>query len=574
MSLSVPIPTISPDAFRRLPPSLRKEAAAIIEELERRQSRILCTDRLIEFHRQAWPLFDPAPFEDNWHLHAIAEHLEAVTRGKVKRLLINMPPRCSKSSLVCVSWPAWTFAQGKEHDWALAGPQVQFLFASYAQTLSERDSLKTRRLLGSDWYAKRWPLVKIASDKDTVRKFETTQGGCRLATSTGGTLTGEGGDILVVDDPIGAKDANYQAVRDGANVWWDEVMSSRLNNPVTGAKVVIMQRLHEEDLSGHILDQASEDWVHLMLPMRHDTTRVCVTDLGFEDPRQEDGELLWPSRFPEEEVSQLEATLGPYATAGQLQQAPSPRGGGIIRRDWWNIWDQPSHPKYSFVLGVLDTALTEKAENDPSGMQVWGVFTDERAGNTQANLMLAYAWNAHLPLHMPDPTEDQLRALDIDPLNVPLLEKMAALDKAKMLGLVGKVAFTCWKYKVKRLLVENKANGITVSQELKRLFRRSDFVTELYDPTPDGDKVARLHSVVPMFTDGMIWRPDRHWAQFAEDQITSFPKAKHDEMVDCCSCALTFFRRRSIIRLGPEIAASEAEAKIGKRPPKALYPMA
>lgn len=541
-------------------------------ELGRRQSRDDCTESLWEFHRQAWSLVDPAQFTDNWHLGAISEHLEAVAFGQIKRLLINIPPRCSKSSLVCVSFPAWIWAQSQDDDYALCGQRVQFMFASYAQTLSERDSLKTKRLISSQWYRDRWPDVKVAQDKDTVRKFENLAGGYRLATSVGGSLTGEGANIICVDDALNALHANYTALRDAANTWWSESMSTRLNNPITDAKIVVGQRLHEDDIFGHILSEDDAgDYVHLMIPMRYDTGRHCVTTTGWEDPRSEDGELLWPERFPEEEVEKIEGELGPYASAGQLQQMPVPRGGGILRREWWNLWEHEAHPKYSFVLASLDTGMTERTENDPSAMTVWGVFRDERAAPRNC-AMLAYAWQAHLPLHMPDATDEELKALGLDPLNAGLIEKLSRLDKDKKLGLVGKVMLTCLKYRVNRLLIENKTHGQAVAAELKRLWRRLGFVVEMFEPV--GDKVSRAHSVVPMFTDGDIWRPDRSWGEMVETQCAQFPKGAHDDLVDTVTMSGMWLRQHQILKMGAEVEYETAQAKIGKRPSRALYPMA
>lgn len=540
--------------------SLRQK---VLTELARRKNledeKELCRNDLYEFVRHAWSSIDSSTFQDSWAIEALCEHLEAITRGEIEenRLLANYPPRCGKTIVTSICWPVWTWLQ-KERS-VTSGPGVRFLCASYGDRLSLDNANMMRQLIASPWFQARWGSeIELRGDENLKSAYANTKGGKRQSTSIGGTLIGLGGDIVIVDDPHNTQQVESDAERERAIHGWREISTTRLNDPQNSAIVVIMQRLHEEDVSGVILSNEASRFCHLMIPMKYDSGRHCSTEIGWTDPRTEDGELMWPERFDESAVDDMETELGPYMASGRLQQAPTPKGGGIIRPEWWNLWEHKSHPTYSFTLATLDTGLTEKTENDPSGMQVWGVFTDERAGNTRANLMLAYAWNAHLPLHMPELNEDELRALGIDPLNTPILEKMATLDKHKQLGLVGKVALTCWKYKVNRLLIENKANGITVSQELRRLFRRSGFVTELYDPTSDGDKVARLHSVVPMFTDGMVWRPDRQWAQSAEDQISSFPKAKHDEMVDCCFVAGTIIATKrgdvpiEFVRVGDE----------------------
>jgi predicted phage terminase large subunit-like protein len=277
---------------------------------------------------------DPARFVPNWHIDAICEHLEAVAKGDIRRLLINIPPRHMKSLAVSVAFPAWVWAQdgGKS---PLTGPHVRFLFASYAQTLAIRDSVKCRRLIESPWYQQNWGgRFRLTDDQNTKIRFENDHQGMRLATSVDGALTGEGGDIIVVDDPHNVTEAESEAVREAALSWWDEAMSTRLNDPRTGAYIAIMQRVHERDLSGHILAREHEDWTHLCLPARYEPDHPHVYG---RDHRKAPGELLWPERLGEPEVRKLEQSLGSYGAAGQLQQRPAPREGGMFKRRWFPI---------------------------------------------------------------------------------------------------------------------------------------------------------------------------------------------------------------------------------------------
>ena len=300
-----------------------------------------------------WPWIDPAPFKDNWHIGCIAEHLEAVNLGQIRRLLINIPPRHMKSLSVSVAWPAWSWL--RKEDGPLCGPSVQFLFASYAQSLSTRDSVKCRRLIDSPVYQRRWgDRFRLTSDQNTKTRFENDKGGYRLATSVDGSLTGEGGGILVIDDPHNVRDKESEIVRQTTLDWWDESMSNRLNDPMTGAYVMIMQRVHHQDLAGHVLDKGG--WEHLCLPARyeHDHPHVSV-----HDKRTRDGDLLWPDRFPEKAVQQLEADLGSYGAAGQLQQRPAPRSGGMFDREWWGIVD--ATPAGGETVRGWDLAGTEEA---------------------------------------------------------------------------------------------------------------------------------------------------------------------------------------------------------------------
>ena len=288
---------------------------------------------LHEFVRQMWKYVDPAPFKDNWHLEEICEHLEAVSRGEIQRLIINIPPRHSKSTIVAVMWPAWTWIHQRSENTPLMGANVQFLTASYAQALSTRDSVKSRRLIDSPVYQQRWGHgFEMTSDQNTKMRYENSVGGYRIATSVGGAVTGEGGDVIIVDDPINVTESESALTREAATDWWDKSMSTRLNQPTEGAVVVIMQRLHESDLTGHLLDRGG--WEHLCIPARYEPDHPHVYA---GDRRTEGGELLWPERFPEEEVRRLETDLGSYGAAGQLQQRPAPREGGLFDREWFEV---------------------------------------------------------------------------------------------------------------------------------------------------------------------------------------------------------------------------------------------
>lgn len=256
----------------------------------------------------------------NWHIDCIAEHLEAVSHGLIQNLVINIPPRHEKSLNVAVFWPCWVWA---------TRPSFRWLFSSYAQTLSTRDSVKCRSIIRSPWYQQRWGKVfQLTSDQNVKHRFENNRTGVRIATSVGGVGTGEGGDILVVDDPHNVLEGESELKRAETLRWWGETMTTRLNDPETGGKVIVMQRVHEKDLTGHVLAQGG--YHHLCLPARYEPTVQIETGIGWTDPRTSEGELLWPERFSEEVLSEMEVELGPYAAAGQLQQRPAPRRGGLF----------------------------------------------------------------------------------------------------------------------------------------------------------------------------------------------------------------------------------------------------
>ncbi len=268
---------------------------------------------------------ESAPFVDNWHIGALCEHLQAVTAGQIPKLLINVPPGMGKSLITCVFWPAWEWTND---------PTVRWFCASYDQRLSTRDAVRCRALLSRPWYRGRCAQpFRLTPEQNQKTYYETDQGGYRLATSIGGHGSGEHPDRIVCDDPHNVQQAESPLERQSVLDWWNLTMSTR-GVSRNARRVIIMQRLHEDDLSGHVLGEG--DWVHLCLPMRSERGRMQVTPLGWTDPRTEEGTLLCPQQFSEVAVSRLEKALGLYGTAGQLQQRPVPREGGMFKASYFN----------------------------------------------------------------------------------------------------------------------------------------------------------------------------------------------------------------------------------------------
>lgn len=451
---------------------------------------------LSDFIRIFWRTADPSNYLHNWHIDAICEHLEAVSSGDIKRLIINIPPRHMKSLAVAVHWPAW--------DW-ITRPDRRWLFASYAQTLSIRDSIKCRRVIQSPKYQACYSdKFAITSDQNTKLRFENDQGGYRLATSVDGALTGEGGDFIVVDDAHNANEAESDLVREGVLEWWDNAMSTRLNDPQTGAYVVIMQRVHHADLVGHILKN-EKGWEHLCLPAEyeHDHPTLSHTSLGFVDPRKKDGELLWPARNDKASLEELKGKLGSYGAAGQLQQRPSPKGGGILKSMWWRKWpDGKPMPSAVHIIQSYDTAYSEKDHEQASysARTTWGIFVDEQTG--RHCMMLLERWQ--------------------DRVDYPVLRKKAQDD------------YGHWQ--PDRVLIEKKASGQSLIQDL----RRAGVPVTTYNP--DRDKVARAYAVSAMLESGQIWCPDRKWAEDVIDECAAFPTGEHNDLVDTCTQAWLWLR--------------------------------
>jgi predicted phage terminase large subunit-like protein len=470
-----------------------------------------------EFVVQAWPIVEPGtPFVGGWHIDAICEHLEAVSRGEITRLLINVPPRHGKSLLVSVFWPAWAWARG---------PELRWLFSSYAQSLSTRDSVRCRRLLESPWYRERWgDIFDLTGDQNVKNRFENNRTGVRIATSVGGSATGEGGDILVCDDPHKIEEAPSDLVRERVIAWWDATMCTRLNDPARGAMVVIMQRVHERDLAGHLLEQGG--WTHLCLPAEYDPSHPFCWP---EDPRREPGELLCADRFGPDEVERLKRSLGSYGAAGQLQQRPSPVGGGIFQRSWWRYYD-PEHPlpQLDEIVQSWDLSFGASVGSDYVVGQVWGT-----AG---ADVYL-------------------LRELRE---RMTFTQTLSAVRE-----MTGWVDHRFPRHRGHAILVEQAANGAALVDVLARE------IGSLIPIRPEGSKLSRAQAVSPQVEAGNVWLPghpnvdntgydcDRTppWVAGFIEELATFPVGAFDDRVDSMTMAL-----RRLARPQPRLRVLTAPA--------------
>jgi len=320
----------------------------------------------MEFIQAAWDILEPKnTFVKGEHLEAIVKHLEAVTNGEIQNLLINIPPRHMKSLAVSVFWPVWEWIHHPERRW---------LFASYALSLSIRDSVRCRRLIESDWFQSNWgDRFKLAGDQNAKHRFENDKTGARIAVSVGGSATGEGGDRVVCDDPHSVTERESDAARSAVLDWWDQTMSTRLNNPADGARVIVMQRVHEKDLAGHVLAQGGYE--HLCLPAEFESTRYFLpSEIEWSDWRKTEGELLWPARFSKETLADLKVRLGPSGYAGQFQQRPVPAAGARFQKEWFRYYRTTSS-RYELLApdGKIKTFEIEECNRfavmDPAGTE-------------------------------------------------------------------------------------------------------------------------------------------------------------------------------------------------------------
>ena len=484
----------------------------------------LAEKRLAEFQRQMWETIDTHDYIHGWHIDAICEHLEAVLARDLLRLVINIPPRHMKSINVCVGFPAWSW---------IREPMTQFLYASYAASLSTRDNMKCRRVIQSPLYQAQWgDRFTLTSDQNTKTRFDNDKGGYRIATSVDGTATGEGGDIIVIDDANNVKEIESDTIRDATNIWFDETMQTRFNDPKRGALVAIQQRTHALDLTGHIQRKYGEDYCYLVLPARHELEtrrkKSLRTFHGWTDPRKKEGELLWPDRFGDDELKTIEKGLGIYGTAGQLQQRPSPRDGGIVPvADFQKYEKAPSRDEWIKLSFSIDTAAKEQEIHDPSSIEVWA--------ETQKGSYLLFVWKKKV-------------------LFPKLLKKVAAMID---------------DWKPTEVLIEDKSSGTSLIQCLRSKEDGDKYGYENIVAIDPGafSKTIRMENEAVAIENGMVYIPARtdiivdngmtryatSWVTDFEDECVDFPNGAHDEQVDAMSQYLK--RQREKRQRRPQVAA-------------------
>ena len=485
---------------------------AIEAELVRRDAEALPFN-FFSFVVAAWPEVEQYQFKDGMHVQAICEHLQACAERRIKSLCINVPPRLGKSTLCSVLFPAWMLARSA---------QETLLFASYSQTLANRDSVKTRALVESDWYQARFPHVKIRDDSNLKTAFITTEGGGRQCTSVGGTVTGLGGSFLILDDPLNASDGDSPTVRETANQWFQESWYNRVaGDPDNAVRVVIMQRLHSRDVSAICKDSK---WDMLMLPMEYEG-KSDPTSLGWIDPRTEFGELLWPTQWSAPAVAKMKTTLGSYAYAGQYQQRPVPRGGGVIKRSWLRYWYDPNVVANPTPIQVQDAVgewfeAPQEALVLPANAATISSWDCSFKGGIKADYVVGQTWfknGAKFYLL------DQCRAKMDFPDTITAVRDVYS------------------KWRPLPTLIEGKANGPAVISALR------GEIPGLLEVNPEGGKESRLSSVAPLFESGNVYLPHPCMYAWVEESITelvTFPKAPHDDVADALSQALVHMRDR------------------------------
>lgn len=479
---------------------------------------------LYEFIKQAWTagaIDGGTIFTEGWHIKVICEHLEAVANRQIKNLIINMPPRCAKSSIVSIAFPAWVW---------LNKPREQFMYCSYASSLALRDSVRCRRLMLSPWYQKRWGnRFALVGDQNTKGRFDNNQGGYRMTTSTGGSITGEGGNMLIADDPNNTKDGdNSDIKRERTIEWWNHVWSTRLNDKKNDCRVVVQQRYHVRDVTGYITSHDDlNEWTKLILPMEYEAENKTSTIIlpstngkPWEDPRKEDGELLWPERFDEAAVKSLKNDLGSEAAvAGQLQQRPASREGNIIKKAWFQWWKDSQPPQIEFVVQSWDTAFSEKKTSAYSACTTWGVFYDH---NYIENIILLSMWRG------------RVEYVELREMAKRLYYDYRDTGKNHEPRFQGRP--------IDLFLIEARASGDPLIKDLQLGGIKAIPV----DPAGRGNKIQRLNFITPLLEGQRVWLPAKppsydHLLPFADEfieNVACYPNLESNDIVDTMSQAL------------------------------------
>lgn len=463
-----------------LSPIARRRAVLLLEK-ERRD----CERSLAAFVQAAWHILEPStPLLWNWHLDAVCEHFEALDKGQIRRLIVNVPPRSLKSITASICYPAWVWTHA---------PHRRFMGASYAQSLQTKLSVDCRMLIESPWYQMHWgDLFSLKDDANQKTEFENTERGHRIATSVGGVATGKGCSDLLVDDPHDTTSAESDKERDAAVDAFRLKLTSRLDDKKTGRIAVIMQRLHHRDLTQVLLDEGG--YTHLCLPSEAEDRTVVRFPMSGRQVVREPGSLLHPERLGQTELAAERRQMGSYGYAGQHLQRPVQRSGGIIKREWIQWYKTPPERLDQKII-VADLTYEEGADNDYTVVECWG----RRGGDIYLL--------------------DQLRAQ----CGVSAQIRMIKAMKAKHAD----------AYKI---AIEKKANGAAVIEMVKRE------ITGVVEYNPRSSKTARLEAVEPAYEARQVHYPDpllAPWVAVNEAELMSFPKGKNDDTVDCASMALS-----------------------------------
>ena len=479
------------ELLSKLPPGDQAKLLEQLDEYKRAIEREKCQDSFLPFVKKMWP-----GFIHGRHHAVLAKKFEDVAAGKIKRLAISLPPRHTKSEFGSYMFPAWFLGKF---------PEKKIMQASNTGELAVGFGRKVRNLVMSDQYAEVFPDVKLRQDSKAAGRWATNKSGEYFAIGVGGTMTGRGADIAIIDDPHTEGEATMAAfnpeIYDKAYEWYTSGPRQRLQP--NGAIIIIATRWSESDLIGRVLKDAAE---------RGKSEEWDVVEFPAILPS---GNPLWPEFWPLEEMLALKEELPPSKWNAQYQQRPTGEEGAIIKRDWWQIWEKETPPPCEFIIQAWDTAYTKGQRNDYSACTTWGVF------------------------HM---NEDQ------NNVNIILLDRYMERLEFPDLKLRAKELYQDWE--PDDCIIEAKASGLPLIFELRQMgILVSEFTPTRGTKQQSNDKIARMNSVSDIFKNGKVWAPDTRWARELIDNVAAFPNAAHDDDVDTVIMALMRFRSGGFLRL-------------------------
>jgi predicted phage terminase large subunit-like protein len=454
----------------------------------------LRTDLATFTHRTFQTVAPAQVYRHNWHVEAIAWHLQQCAEGKINRLVINLPPRHLKSICASVAFPAWLLG----HD-----PTMRIICASYSENLAGKQALDCRAVIESDWYRRAFPDTRISREKNAELNSVTIRHGYRYSTSVGGTLTGRGGNFIIIDDPIKPEDAMSDVRRSSVNEWFDRTLYSRLDDKRRDVIILIMQRLHIDDLTGHVLGK--EPWVHLNLPAIAEVEqRIPIARSRFHMRRP--GELLHEARESKADLDRIKATIGSFNFSAQYQQRPIPLEGEIVRWEWFRLYDELL-PRESgdTIVQSWDTASKAEELSDYSVCTTWRI-----------------KGNDYYLVH-----------LVREKLNYPSL-KRRVIEQAR-------------RFNADSIVIEDKGSGISLIQDLRGGNENIPYPISF---TPEIDKVTRMSAQSAKIEAGHVFLPRRaEWLDDFRAELLQFPYGRYDDQVDSVSQFLNWIDRRQRNRM-------------------------
>ena len=458
-----------------------KEILMLQERLSLLETQDKAKESFMEYIRYIWP-----GFIEGDHHRLIAEKLTRVAKGELKRLIVNMPPRHTKSEFASIYFPSW--AMGLK-------PDMKIMQTTHTADLSINFGRKVRNLMDSDEYSKIFGEVSLASDSKSAGKWQTNKGGEYFAAGVGGAIAGRGADLLIIDDPHSEQDAMSINLLDSCYEWYTSGPRQRLQPG--GAIVIVMTRWNTADLTGRLLNRQTES--------HSDQWEVVELPAIFEDS----GNVLWPEFWKKEELESVKASIPGSKWNAQYQQNPTSEEGAIIKRDWWQLWEHDEPPNCHYVIQSYDTAFSKKETADYSAITTWGVFKPQEGMGDAIVLLDAQKGRWDFP---------ELKAIAQEQYS---------------------------EYQPDMVLIEAQASGTPLTHELRAM----GIPVVNYRPSRGNDKMSRVHAVSPVFEAGMVWAPDRVFADEVIEECAAFPFAPHDDYVDTTTQAILRFRQGNFINL-------------------------